>query len=656
MLLAGLTAGCGAVAHTTCDLSPIVHARHLDAYPRASAPTPIERDGVIGAMVPADWQSLPRSSVRYVHRAGGTRGIWIDGDTIVRATHQDIVAHDAATGRWRWEQEGYWADHAVGCHRVFQVRAAEVRALDVDTGEELWRRTGFENLQNIVGISGCRVVVATDFGLREWAHAPLELAVLDAMHGELLTWQTLAQPGFAGMSGANDVRIWFSPAAGDVLLVPVGGGPARWAAREVGQASGDQLLIDDGSPVGWTADDVVVRTEAAVHRVSVSDGREVWRAAVPASVLDHTRWAVDESRAVATSNTVPPLVIDIDDTGRTALRLAPFRAHGMARQGDLLVMFDEVEWAALDLATERPPLRSERSLEEDVSRALARLTGFSPPSDRIVVDEFPESELEARDWLRRTRDLVRPAVVSAIERAPDASAATWADLLARDDHPLAADSVVALLERTWGAPTPERILLRTRAARAVTARLPARVAERLADETIRWASAREPTVACDPRPVWRRSSPLSPPRVGDALMAALSALERASDDPEPVRRVRRHLFGASTPACSGPDDDVCAAVRWASEVGVPFDSVDFPGLSRADGSSIPRRSSRPLLIFRPAAADEPAASPATPARTEASLTLWMGGPGQNESVTIALRRVQGEWRVVAILEMTSFVV
>lgn len=637
VLLAAPISGCGAPLRANCGFAS--DTRLIHNYPRAASPTRLERLWLASPDVPNDWQELPRSGVVYARDAPDTRALWFDGDVIVRAHFYGVTAHDRDTGRPVWRQLEQWSSTGVGCQRVVQVGARGVRGLDARTGVPLWTRSHPSDMRRVIGFDDCLVVIASDESAGEWNHVPLEVAVIDARTGDLRSWTAFRDPGMVSWAGAHDLRIrfgttdeyalWFSLPDGAFRQMPlefdcaVGstvvsfGSSMTGHARDTGEVRWTRPL--DAIEIGRDDESLLVRSVEGLQRLSATTGETQWISRALARSSAYAVASTDADRTVVVTNSVPPIVLQVDAEGHPTLRLAPFRTTELVVQGRFAAVFDDIGWALLDLEAERAPVRRTRTLADDVSRAMERLLVPLSPSDRIDPDTFPAGELEALDWLHRARDEARPHVVRAILGANENEASAWLPLLSGDRDPQSLEAVSTALTRTWGAPSPARVALRTAAARAVSGPLTSAIATRLADETIRWAHLRDRTGRmCVP---WRQGSRTAPD-LEDAVVASLAALERGSEDAEPLRRVRRDALG-TTPSCG---DAVCAAERWALETGVRFDWMGR--LPHHDG-------------------DNPG---------DVSLLLGAGSRMQSSSVTLRLRAIGGEWRVLEVVDVSSAVI
>ncbi len=303
--------------------------------------------------LPVDWQTLPRSGV-VLRRRGTMYDAWIAGDLLIRADRTAAEALDIRTGALRWKRVGRQSVYGSGCGRVIQSDEGGVRGLDAQTGQELWQRDYEPGRARILAVEGCRAVVVPD----EY-DAPMVVWILDAETGATVARHRFGERAYVRMANDSEVVVTFGADERSLRIPLAGGEPVPVAAGT--RFLADQLAIvadEDGvrallggeprwsrswphyPPMLQVGNDLVVFADGALRRLAQASGEDRWVLPLPEEASgsgDVVGWAVDGERMVITTDSTPPLLLDVDlAAGRLrSTRLAPFSALSATLAGDL---------------------------------------------------------------------------------------------------------------------------------------------------------------------------------------------------------------------------------------------------------------------------------------------------------------------------------
>lgn len=230
----------------------------------------------------------------------------VSGDTLIVDAGRRGIAVDLLTGNERWStplsRQGFRSPPAVSGNIVVFLSAvgggAELRALKLDSGEEIWRApTGAGALNSGALIVGDTVVAGSPLagydlatGRPRWRSSVEGPSGTPALAGDGSSLITATAPGQAGSAG--------------LVSIGLSDGVTRWSVQTPGHelAAFGALLV-----VGKTA--VLASVGGPVIGYDIDNGHELWRKEFPSSVLgtpsvvgDHVWLALLSGQVVSVSS------------------------------------------------------------------------------------------------------------------------------------------------------------------------------------------------------------------------------------------------------------------------------------------------------------------------------------------------------------------
>ncbi|MBN8615394.1 MAG: PQQ-binding-like beta-propeller repeat protein [Deltaproteobacteria bacterium] len=569
--------GCGATS--TADLSSLPYQH------RAPSPPPPLDDGHI--VLPLDWLELPTVAVL---PEGGPRTLAITPDLRFELSpNRGVIAIDRETRATRWEHDDPRTRGsrivATACGRFFRARGDTLLAVDAATGRPAWSRTFPGEYVFELWTRGCRLIVQS----ASRSDGP-GLFVLDTATGR----EQLATRCYFDCrpTEITDEGVRFRTVEGerhfDWNRGELSDLPFRRGTTVESIAGTTALVIEHGrrlaaidlvdhqlrwardldvDPEQWhsifrlarvDADLVLLEGDELVRR-SIEDGSVRWRRALSDEIAEGLRRgdATVVGELLVLSLATPPVLlgIDIDDGSFLWARRLTNSGH-VERAGDRWVWAGH---ALIDARVEAPAIRERLPRSRQVERCVVVLG--SRTSESTQWWDAPATRRDCLSWLTRVGTEVR-AELSALLVTSEVRLA--ADLLVAFDGDLLAATRV--LARTYGPPTRESVLARTRSCRHVRGALSEDDARWLSDQSAEWLAWVVLGRDQQPGDLWLRE------QVGESVRECHDALLRSAPSGASVRafrdRVRALARATLDAACMPTEDEAVAAeaIRGMTEL------------------------------------------------------------------------------------------
>lgn len=683
-------------------------SQHVDP----SAPPELGADGLV---VPTDWKVLPQSAVTWALR-GSSEELFLAGrETVITRHYTSYVAVDLRTGDERWSRRtpsypSPRSEAVAACDGIVVFFLPEsIVGIDARDGHELWSertRPSRTSDHREFATSGCTVGFFR-------AHRSTALAdeggsadfwTLDARTGRATRRSRCS--GYCAFVEATDTHLLMTDYDDGTTVVVRASGEMlrRDDAVHFVDRGPDAIVVelpDEGGVRGVSLDghvvwsrkrrfgirarfgnDVIVRDEASIRRLSLLDGATAW--SVPLGhemtnlLQDGDTWVADADRVVVANRHMPSLIVVVDfATGRVeAVRLAPEDPVRILLSGERLVLGAHDAVVGIDLSHEAPPIRSVLTLEEDVRRSAEELVR----AEREAVDRrfanvptyaYPLGH-EAIAWLRRLGPLAAPTLRSMLVDASIEDAASLVPAVGLDESAESQAQVTATLRRTYAMPpTADLTRLRVATLRALRPSLPPDVATELVTQTVEWLEflREEGWLSADAIGRCEADPPGCELAQGTyaAVRSAHAALERTSEDPAPIEALRRAVrTGVATAPSSCQPSETDLVLNAALTHEFLFDALDSGHVIVPEGSCVElvTAAGRVTLDDGPGPHAAPFVSLSAPVQVSVSgnpsdsdptwsqaptytvTIVWDGGPLRAQGGVFTVKKVGGMWRVV----------
>ncbi len=574
---------------------------------------PFAYDGV--AEIPRDWRTLPSAAV--VMARDRQAHVALDDHVVLGLDDRVLTAWRTEDGASLWMRS---SPHRTGVvlsgELAVLMEPTDVTAIAAATGENVWSHA-------IDPSAGERVSSVSIHG------AAVEIVLRGPGDATRTEWRSLRDGAIVGAPPP----------------IPTGAARAD-AARAMGLV---EVVANDSVALGLRGRELVILDAHTDSERHIGVGPELY-----ACMRSPAARAMDPTRLLVACS-APDVLVDIDlVAGRVhSVRTGVGAVAELAIAGPFAVLHRARSTIIVDLRLDGGTQREHLSRERDVERALEVMSEHGARAADAPW-HYPQTPNEAADWFVRLDETGEAAERALRELDLERAAHLMRAVNERRRPPNHVG--LALLERTYGPPSPAAVSARVAALAALHDPLELEDADRLATATLAWMSP--PYRAESSKEIFTYLRDEAPRElVSAAVLAGRNTLLRLSRSRAPLDRIAASVAGDLPPSDCTPserDDLFAAVVRWHAEL-----RVGGPRTAAAIGAGcvvVPTLSG----IVRVEATDERYAPPCDVTPTSASDTAFPDArtvrvPSACVAATFGVsawrvQSIDGLWRVVGEID------